>query len=53
MKARHFTLALLVVLSAAATQARALTVYVSPEGKDAWSGRLAEANSSSGAPGAI
>ncbi len=45
MKARHFTLALLIVLSAAATQAGALTVYVSPEGNDAWSGRLERPNS--------
>jgi len=44
MKARPLMPALLVVLSAIATQAWALTVYVSPEGNDAWSGRLAQPN---------
>ncbi len=44
MTARCFILACFVVLSAAATPARALTIYVSPEGNDGWSGSMTQPN---------
>ncbi len=43
MRARRFTLTLLIILSAA-THVGALTIHVSPQGDDNWSGQLAQPN---------